>query len=48
MEEIDNHGGDDEAGWTKVVQAMVEEMGAEISEEDARKIIQFLAVEYGK
>lgn len=43
LDEMDAHGGDDEAGWAKVVKRMVENEGAEVNEEDARTIVRFLA-----
>jgi cytochrome c5 len=41
--EVDAHGGDDEAGWSKVVKRMVEDEGAEVGEADARTIVRYLA-----
>jgi cytochrome c5 len=41
--EVDAHGGDDEAGWSKIVKRMVENEGAEIVEDDARTIVRYLA-----
>ncbi len=41
--EVAEHGGDDEAGWAKIVKRMVEEEGAELGEDDARTIVRFLA-----
>ena len=41
--EVDAHGGDDEAGWSKIVKRMVESEGAEVGEEDARTIVRYLA-----
>jgi cytochrome c5 len=41
--EVDAHGGDDEAGWSKIVKRMVEDEGAELGEEDARTIVRYLA-----
>jgi cytochrome c5 len=43
LDEILAHGGDDEAGWAKIVKRMVENEGAEVNEEDARTIVRFLA-----
>lgn len=41
--EVDAHGGDDEAGWAKVIKRMVESEGAEIGEDDARVLVRYLA-----
>jgi len=43
LDEVNAHGGDDEAGWAKVVKRMVEDEGAELGEEEARTIVGFLA-----
>lgn len=43
QDEVNAHGGDDEAGWSKIVKRMVENEGAEVNEEDARTIVRFLA-----
>ena len=43
MDQIDDHGKDDADGWSAIVTAMVEEQEAELSEEDARRVIQFLS-----
>jgi len=48
LEEIDDHGKDDKAGWTSVVSNMIEEQGAELSEEDAANIIAHLVATRGK
>jgi len=45
--ELDEHGGDDVAGWAKVTRAMVTE-GAEIDVETGRAIVQLLAAERPK
>lgn len=45
LDEIDAHGGDDAAGWSKVVREMIDE-GAEISEADARVIVDLLVAEH--
>jgi mono/diheme cytochrome c family protein len=42
LDEIDAHGGDDVAGWSKVIADMVEE-GAELSDEEAKLIAGYLA-----
>jgi len=43
QDEVAAHGGDDEAGWSKIVKRMVENEGAEVNEDDARTIVRFLA-----
>jgi cytochrome c5 len=43
LDEVTAHGGDDEAGWSKVVKRMVEDEDAEVNEEDARTIVRYLA-----
>ncbi|MBA3548022.1 MAG: hypothetical protein H0T76_16180 [Nannocystis sp.] len=48
LEEIDNHGGDDEAGWATIVKRMVEDEGAELGEDEARTIVRFLATTKNK
>lgn len=45
LDEIDEHGGDDVAGWRSVVAAMVEE-GAEIDDEEAAQLSAYLAHRY--
>jgi hypothetical protein len=47
LDEIDKHGKDDVAGWTKVVRDMIAE-GADIPESDGRIIVELLAREHGK
>lgn len=47
LDEIENFGGADIAGWAKVVTAMVDE-GAEITEEEALVLIPYLAQAYPK
>ena len=48
LDEIKEHGGDDEAGWAKIVKRMVEDEGAELGEDEARTIVRFLAATYKK
>lgn len=43
LDEVKEHGGDDEAGWAKIVKRMVEDEGAELGEDEARTIVRFLA-----
>jgi mono/diheme cytochrome c family protein len=45
IDETEQHGGDDVAGWRSVVAAMVEE-GTELTDEEANVITQYLAVKY--
>lgn len=45
LDEVEEHGGDDVAGWRSVVAAMVEE-GAEISDEEAAQLAAYLAQKY--
>jgi mono/diheme cytochrome c family protein len=45
IDETEQHGGDDVAGWRSVVAAMVEE-GTELTDEEANLITQYLAVKY--
>lgn len=45
IDETENHGGDDVAGWRSVVAAMVEE-GTELTDEEANLITQYLATKY--
>jgi FKBP-type peptidyl-prolyl cis-trans isomerase len=47
IDEICGHGADDAQGWQKVVETMIEE-GAEISESDARKILEYLVQNYSE
>jgi len=42
LSELDKHGGDDEAGWTKILKKMVVEEGATVTEPEARTIVNFL------
>ena len=48
LDEVSGHGGDDEAGWAKIVKLMVEDEGAELGEDEARTIVRFLAATYKK
>lgn len=48
LDEVSGHGGDDEAGWAKIVKRMVEDEGAELGEDEARTIVRFLAATYKK
>jgi cytochrome c5 len=43
LDELDEHGGDDAAGWAKVVREMVSEEGAEVTEGEAAQLVQLLA-----
>ncbi|MEM7157686.1 MAG: cytochrome c [Myxococcota bacterium] len=45
LDETENHGGDDEAGWRSVIAAMVEE-GAEMTDEEVSLLSAYLAVRY--
>jgi mono/diheme cytochrome c family protein len=45
LDEVEEHGGDDVAGWRSSVAAMVEE-GAEISDEEAAQLATYLAKQY--
>ncbi|MFO0632936.1 MAG: hypothetical protein U0168_08815 [Nannocystaceae bacterium] len=47
LDEIDKHGGDDVAGWAKVMRDMIAE-GADIPEADARVLVQWLAAQHPK
>jgi cytochrome c2 len=47
LDEIDKHGGDDIAGWTKVIRNMVDE-GADITDAQASMLIGFLSVQHPK
>ncbi len=42
-EELDEHGGDDFAGWQRVVNDMIVEQGAELNEQEAMLVARFLA-----
>ena len=42
LDELDKHGGDDEAGWTSILKKMVMEEGAKVTEPEARTIVSFL------
>ena len=42
LDELDKHGGDDKAGWMKVLNKMVVEEGAKVTELEARTMINFL------
>lgn len=46
MDDVDNHGGDDRAGWSKVIQEMVEE-GAEFADEEISTILTWLVRHHG-
>lgn len=48
VDDIDEHGKDDVAGWTAIVASMLEEQGAELTEDEARSIIAHLAASRGK
>ena len=48
LDEISNYGGENEAGWAKLVKRMVEDEGAELGEDEARTIVRFLAATYKK
>jgi hypothetical protein len=43
LDELDEHGGDDEAGWTQILNKMVVEEGAKVTAPEARTIVDFLA-----
>lgn len=43
LSDVDGHGGDSLTGWTKIVRQMIEEEGAELTEEQATMIIHYLA-----
>lgn len=43
LDEIESHGGDTAEGWAAVVRAMVEDQDAELSEDEARQIVAYLA-----
>ncbi len=47
LDEVENFGGADVAGWSKVITDMVAE-GAEVSEDEARMLAPFLALVYPK
>lgn len=47
LDEIDKHGGDDVAGWAKVMRDMIGE-GADIPEADGRVLVQWLASQHPK
>ncbi len=47
LDELDKHGGDDAAGWSKVLRNMITE-GAEISEPDGRVIVELLTRDHPK
>ena len=42
LDELDEHGGDDEAGWVKILNKMVVEEGAQVTAPEARTIVSFL------
>lgn len=42
LDELDGHGGDDEAGWTKILNKMVVEEGAKVTAPEAHTIVNFL------
>ena len=48
LDELDKHGGDDQAGWTKILKKMVVEEGAEVTAPEARTIVNFLAATRAK
>jgi cytochrome c5 len=42
VDELDEHGGDDEAGWTRILNKMVVEEGAKVTATEAHTIVNFL------
>jgi cytochrome c5 len=42
LDDLDEHGGDDEAGWMKILNKMVVEEGAKVTGLEARTIVSFL------
>jgi len=42
LDELNEHGGDDEAGWTKILNKMVIEEGAKVTAPEAHTIVNFL------
>jgi hypothetical protein len=48
MTDVDEYGGGDEAEWAKVVQRMIEEEDAELTAEEAKLIVTYLALHYPK
>ncbi|MCB9750268.1 MAG: hypothetical protein H6713_09735 [Myxococcales bacterium] len=48
MDEVEGHGGDDEAGWAEVVRRMVEDEEAEVGVDEAPIVVRFLAEKYPK
>lgn len=48
LTEVTAAGGKDEAGWAAIVRRMVEDNGAELSENEARDITLYLAASFGK
>jgi len=48
LTEVEEHGGDTKDGWGQVVQQMIEEEEAEVSADEARLIIDYLAQHYPK
>jgi cytochrome c5 len=46
LTDVEEYGGDSKEGWGKVVQQMIEEEEAELSAEEARLIIDYLAKHY--
>ncbi|MCA9654463.1 MAG: c-type cytochrome [Myxococcales bacterium] len=45
LDEVEEHGGDDVAGWRSVIAAMVEE-GTELTQEESELLAHYLAVRY--
>jgi cytochrome c5 len=45
LSDIDEHGGDDRAGWAAVVRRMIQE-GAELTTDEARILVTYLAARY--
>lgn len=45
LDDVEEHGGDDEAGWRSVISAMVEE-GTELTDDEAVLLERYLAVKY--
>jgi hypothetical protein len=48
LSELDEHGGDTRAGWSRIVRRMVQEHGAELSRWEIYNVARYLAVERPK
>ena len=48
LTDVEEHGGDDKAGWAEVVRQMIEDEEAELTQEEATLIVDYLVKHYPK